>query len=199
MLGSLSGRALLIVIVTVLLQLVIVGYLAAKILPGKSSDFISEIPPIRLPKLKNILVKTYFRVKWFLKEAVSLFLLGTFLLFLLNKTKALKAIEEITSPVIKGVLGLPEKTAEAFIVGFLRRDYGAAGLFRLAEKGLLDLHQVTVAIATMVLFVPCIANFFVIIKEQGLGKGMAITGFIFFYALLIGGLLNIFLIHFPIV
>ncbi|OGL43923.1 MAG: ferrous iron transport protein B, partial [Candidatus Schekmanbacteria bacterium RBG_16_38_10] len=193
MLGSISTKSLLIVVVTVLLQLLIVGYLAAKILPGKSSDFLSEIPPLRIPKIYNILVKTYYRVKWFMKEAVPLFLLGTFVLFSFSKLGILKIIERGVRPVVHGILGLPDKSAEAFIVGFLRRDYGAAGLFKLAKDGYLNLHQITVAIAVMILFVPCIANFFVIIKEQGMKRATIMTLFIFAYAILIGGLLNLFL------
>lgn len=199
MLGSLSTRALLIVIVTVLLQLLIVGYLAAKVLPGKSSDFFSEIPPLRVPKIYNILVKTYYRVKWFMKEAVPLFMLGTFVLFSFSKLGILKIVERGVRPVVHGILGLPDKSAEAFIVGFLRRDYGAAGLFKLAKDGYLNLHQITVAIAVMILFVPCIANFFVIIKEQGMKRAMLMTLFIFAYAILIGWILNLFLQYIPLV
>ncbi|MBI5182863.1 MAG: ferrous iron transport protein B [Nitrospinae bacterium] len=193
MIGGLSGRVLLIVIITVLLQLIIVGYLASKIIPGRSSYFIIEIPPMRIPKLSNILKKTYFRVKWFMKEAVPLFIIGTFILFLLDKLDLLVKIEYLLSPVVTDVLGLPAQATEAFILGFLRRDYGAAGLFLLAEKGKLDLIQITVSTSVMILFVPCIANFFVIIKEQGIKRGILITSFIMFYAIIVGGVLNIIL------
>jgi len=199
MLGSMSPTSLVIVIITVMLQLLIVGYLAAKVLPGKSSDFLSEIPPLRVPKLYNIMVKTFYRVKWFMKEAVPLFLLGTFILFSFSKLGLLEIIEQGIRPVVHGILGLPDKTAEAFLVGFLRRDYGAAGLFKLAKEGFLNLHQITVAIAVMILFVPCLANFFVIIKEHGFKRAMLMTLFIFTYAILIGGLLNLFLKYVPLV
>ena len=193
MVGGLSGRVLLIVIITVLLQLIIVGYLASKIIPGKSSYFMIELPPMRIPKLSNILNKTYFRVKWFMREAVPLFIIGTFILFLLDKLDLLVKIEHLVSPVVTGILGLPASATEPFIVGFLRRDYGAAGLFQLAEGGKLDLIQITVSVSVMILFVPCIANFFVIIKEQGAKRAALITSFILFYAILVGGVLNIIL------
>jgi len=38
---------------------------------------------------------------------------------------------------IAGMLGLPMESTVAFIVGFFRRDYGAAGLFDLFSNGLL--------------------------------------------------------------
>ncbi|MBI3815488.1 MAG: ferrous iron transporter B, partial [Nitrospinae bacterium] len=193
MMGAISERALMVVIVTVLIQLIVVGYLASKVIPGKSSDFLMELPPIRIPKLSNILIKTYYRVKWFLIEAVPLFIIGTFSLFILDRIGALKIIERAVSPVVTGLLGLPDKATWAFIVGFLRRDYGAAGLFYLQKNNELDLIQTTVGITVMILFIPCLANFLVIIKEQGLKRALMISSFIFFYAVLIGWILNLFL------
>lgn len=193
MLGGISEKALIIIIVTVLLQLIIVGYLASKIIPGKTSDFLMELPPIRIPKLSNILMKTYYRVKWFLKEAVPLFIIGTFSLFILDKIGILKVIEIVVRPVITGMLGLPAEATWAFIVGFLRRDYGAAGLFHLQKTNQLTLIQTTVGVAVMILFVPCLANFLVIIKEQGIKYAMLIVSFIFFYAIFVGFILNLFL------
>ncbi|MBI5375485.1 MAG: ferrous iron transport protein B [Candidatus Schekmanbacteria bacterium] len=192
-LGGISIKALLIVVVTVILQLIIVGYLAAKVIPGKSSDFLSEIPPIRIPKIYNILIKTYNRVIWFMKEAVPLFMLGTFCLFLLDKSGFLVHIENAAKPILTGILSLPPETAEAFIVGFLRRDFGAAGLFRLANKGYLNITQITVAVTVMVLFIPCIAHLFVMIKEHGIKVAMAIAVFVIVYATLTGAVLNIIL------
>ena len=190
MMGAISFWLLLVVIVTVISQLAIVGYAASKVLPGKPASLIAEIPPMRIPKMKNILIKTYFRVKWFMREAVPLFILGTLVLFFLDKLHLLQELERITSPVITGILNLPAESTEAFIVGFLRRDYGAAGLFHLADRGLMDSIQITVGVAVMVLFVPCLANFFVIIKERGMTVAMVMSLFIVIYAVLVGGVLN---------
>ena len=54
--------------------------------------------------------------------------------FVLHKLDLLRVLETIASPVVVNLLGLPEKTTESFILGFLRRDYGAAGLFAMAER-----------------------------------------------------------------
>jgi ferrous iron transport protein B len=198
LIGGISIKALVIVGITVLMQLLVVGYLAAKVLPGKSSDFLIEIPPLRIPQLSNILIKTYYRVKWFLKEAVPLFMLGTFILFVLSRLHLLTWIQRGIEPVLQGVLGLPATTAEAFLLGFLRRDYGAAGLFRLAQGGGLDLIQLTVSTTVMVLFVPCLANYFVMIKEHGKKTSLYMVTFILVYAVLVGGVLNVFLHAVPI-
>jgi ferrous iron transport protein B len=173
--------------------LVVVGYLAALVIPGEGSDFILEIPPLRIPQISNILVKTLARIEWYLKEAVPLFILGTIILFGLHKTKMLILLERVATPLIVHFLGLPAKVTEAFIIGFLRRDYGAAGLFILAKEGQLDSHQILVSLVTLTLFIPCIAQFFMMIKERGLGKALWMSAVIFPIAFGVGGMLNFLL------
>ena len=189
-LGSISLWAVAIWLFVVLLVLFLVGYLSSKVIPGRSSDFILEIPPLRLPRLKNVVVKTLMRLEWYLKEAVPLFVLGTLILFALDRVHLLVALQKLSSPVVTGILGLPEKASEAFILGFLRRDYGAAGFKMLFDGGLLDQIGAIVAMTTITLFVPCIANFFIIIKERGYKTALTMVAFIIPFAIMVGGLLN---------
>ena len=90
-------------------------------------------------------------------------------------------------------MNLPAEATQAFIVGFLRRDYGAAGLFVLQKDGLLSPVQVLVSLVTMTLFVPCVANFFMIAKERGIKAAIWMSAFIFPFAILVGGVLNFIL------
>jgi ferrous iron transport protein B len=168
-----------------------VGYLASKVIPGESSDFILEIPPIRLPQLGNLAVKTMARIEWYLREAVPLFLLGTFILFAADRMGWLLWLQKASEPLVVGLLDLPPKTSEAFLIGFLRRDYGAAGLFDMARSGLLTNLQVVVSLVTITLFIPCLANFLVIIKEQGTKVAAGMALFIFPFAILVGALVNL--------
>ena len=187
-----STAGFLTVALVVFAQLVLVGFVASRILPGRKSDFIFEIPPLRLPRLSNIVVKTYLRVVWFLREAIPLFLLGTLFLFLAAESGLLVVMEKILSPLTTGWLSLPPEVTWVFILGFLRRDYAAAGLYNLVrtDPPVLDANQVVVALVVITLFVPCIANFLVMVKEQGAKKAVAIVGFILPFAFLVGGLLN---------
>jgi len=188
--AGLSSMATFIWLGTLLGVMLLVGYLAAKVIPGEPSDFVLELPPIRVPQISNILVKTAARVQWYLKEAVPLFLLGTFFLFIGHKVGALAYIQKLTDPIVVNFLDLPSRAAEAFVIGFLRRDYGAAGLFMLAKEGLLDPVQIVVSLTVMTLFVPCIANFFMMVKERGMKTALYMTAFIFPFAFGVGGLLN---------
>ena len=189
-LGGISIWALLTLFAVVLFQMVLVGFLAAQVLPGDRSDFILELPPIRLPRLKNLLRKTALRVRWYLGEAVPLFLIGTALLFVLDRLGALDALANVARPVVTGALGLPPKAAEVFVMGFLRRDYGAAGLFRMAQDGMLSGVQSVVALTVMTLFVPCVANLLMIIKERGAKTGLVILTFVTVVAVGTGAVLN---------
>jgi ferrous iron transport protein B len=188
--SGMSGLATAIWMFTLLSVMLLVGYLAAKVIPGEPSDFVLELPPIRLPQFTNILVKTLARVQWYLKEAVPLFILGTFILFVGHKVGALAYIQKVTDPIVVHFLGLPSRAAEAFVIGFLRRDYGAAGLFMLAKEGLLDPIQIVVSLTVMTLFVPCIANFFMMVKERGMRTALYMSAFIFPFAFGVGGALN---------
>ncbi len=188
--AGLSALATAIWLGTVVAVMVLVGYLAAKAIPGEPSDFVLELPPIRVPQLANILVKTLARVEWYLKEAVPLFILGTLILFVGSKVGLLEHIQQMTDPIVVNFLGLPSKAAEAFVIGFLRRDYGAAGLFMLAKQGLLNPVQIVVSLTVMTLFVPCIANFFMMVKERGMAAALYMVLFIFPFAFGVGGVLN---------
>jgi ferrous iron transport protein B len=168
-----------------------VGFLAARLLPGERSDLILEVPPMRRPQLRNVLIKTVGRLEWYLKEAVPIFVLGTFVLFVLDTAGLLQPIVHASEPAVVGMLNLPPKAAEAFLVGFFRRDYGSAGIYALFQQGLLAPVQAVVALVTITLFVPCVANFFVIVKEHGVRTALVITAFIFPFAFVVGGAVNL--------
>ena len=189
-LGGISFWALLLLFGVVLSQMVIVGFLAAQALPGERSDFIMELPPIRLPRFRNLMTKTALRVRWYLGEAVPLFLIGTALLFVLDRVGGLAFIANASRPIVTGWLGLPPKAAEVFVMGFLRRDYGAAGMFLMARSGALTGVQAVVALTVMTLFVPCVANLLMIIRERGARVGVAILVFVTIVAVGTGGALN---------
>jgi ferrous iron transport protein B len=168
-----------------------VGFLAARLLPGERSDLILEMPPIRRPQLRNVVVKTLGRLEWYLREAVPIFVLGTLVLFLLDALGTLAHLVRACEPAVVGLLGLPPRATEAFLVGFFRRDYGAAGIYALSAQGLLTPVQTVVALVTITLFVPCVANLFMIVKERGAATGLAITGFVFPLAFVVGGAVNV--------
>jgi ferrous iron transport protein B len=190
MVGFVSRTGLLVWAGVVIGVMFVVGWLASKVIPGESSDFIIELPPIRAPRLDNIVFKTIARLEWYLKEVLPLFILGTLILFTLDRVGGLAFVEQAASPVVEELLGLPREATGAFLIGFLRRDYGAAGLFALARQGMMTSTQVIVSLVVITLFMPCIANFLMIIKEYGRRTAVLVTGFVFPLAFAVGGALN---------
>jgi ferrous iron transport protein B len=169
-----------------------VGWLSARAFPGEAGDFLLEIPPMRRPQLANIWVKTVGRLDWYLREVIPLFMVGTLALFLLDRMGLLAALSRVGEPLVTGWLGLPRETSAAFLIGFLRRDFGAVYLLDAATgpHPLLSPHQIFVAMVTITLFMPCIANFLMIAREHGLKTAWAMAGFIFPFAFLVGGIVH---------
>jgi len=190
MLASVGPAATVTWLALLLGVILLVGYLAAKVIPGESSDFILEIPPIRWPQLGNLAVKTMARIEWYLREAVPLFLVGTLILFVADRMGWLLWIQKAGEPLIVRLLDLPPKTTEAFLIGFLRRDYGAAGLYDMAKAGMLTHLQIVVSLITITLFIPCLANLLVIVKEHGAKVAAGMALFIFPFAVLVGAVVN---------
>ncbi len=177
---------------TVLLIFMLIGYLASKVIPGERASFYMEVPPLRLPKISNVLVKTYTRLQWYLTEVIPIFILASALLWLGKLTGLFDLIISGLEPVVR-FIGLPPETAIAFLYGFFRRDFGAAGLYDLNSAGVLIGIPLVVAAVTLTLFIPCIAQFSLMLKQRGIKTTLAITLFIFPFAFLVGYILNLVL------
>jgi Fe2+ transport system protein B len=191
-----SAAATVVWVGVVVGTLLLVGWVAARVLPGDRSDFLLEMPPIRQPMVSNILAKTMARIEWYLKEAVPLFLAGTALLFVLDAFHLLGFVHRAGEPIVHHFLGFPrdgavsDRVSEALLVGFLRRDFGAAGLLDMARAGRLSSADVAVSMVTITLFIPCIANVFMIAKERGWKTAGAMSAFIFPYAVAVGAVVR---------
>lgn len=168
---------------------VLVGTLLNRVLPGKSTDLFIDLPPIRLPKLNNVLKKTLNKSYMFILEAAPLFALGALLISGLQVSGLLARMQDIFAPVTVGWLGLPKQAAVAFIMGIVRRDFGAAGLADLT----LTAGQTVVAMVTITLFVPCIASVLVIFKERNWKESIVLWLGSFATAFLVGGVVARFL------
>ncbi|HHV49388.1 MAG TPA: ferrous iron transport protein B [Rhodocyclaceae bacterium] len=191
MLGGVSFSALLVWALAMVGVLFLSGFLAARLVPGRRIPLVTELPPMRLPIAGNVLKKTTGRLKWYLIEVIPLFLIGTFLMYMLDRLGILPAIIEAGEPLVSGWLGLPKEASAAFVMGFLRRDFGATGLFMLADA--LSPVQAIVGMITITLFVPCFASLLMMIKERGLKTGLAMLAIIVPFAFLVGGLCNLVL------
>lgn len=148
----------------------IAGKVLHHLLPGAPSDLLIDLPPIRLPQAKNVWTKMTTKSVAFLKEATPIFAFGALIITTLQVTNLLTAIQEGFAPITEGLLHLPRESANVFIMGMIRRDFGAAGL---SDMVLTD-SELTVALVVITLFVPCIASILMMMKERGKYEGASI-------------------------
>ncbi|MBT9158479.1 MAG: Fe(2+) transporter FeoB [Firmicutes bacterium] len=184
LIGPLGWPYVAIYIGTIVATFLAIGTLLHRLLPGKSSDLLIDIPPLRLPRLGNVLKKTMNKSYMFLVEAAPLFALGALAITALKLSGALVALQHFFAPLTVGWLGLPREAATAFIMGIVRRDFGAAGL---AEMD-LTAAQTVVSMVTITLFVPCIASVIVMFKERSFKEALVLWLSAFAIAFLVGGL-----------
>ncbi|MGM0530718.1 MAG: ferrous iron transport protein B [Bacteroidota bacterium] len=181
-------KALLIWTLVIIANFLLVGFLVSKIMPGKKPTFFMELPPLRTPKISNVLAKTYARIVWYLKEVFPLFIIASVVIWMLQITGVFPYILQGMEPLVN-FIGLPESTSDVFLFGFFRRDYGAAGLYDMKE--MLSAGQLTIAAVVLTLFVPCIAQLMVMFKERGTKTAISIFLFVLVLAFLMGWLLNV--------
>lgn len=165
------------------------GWLSAKLTGSNGSAFYMELPPLRVPAAANVIKKAYSRMFWYFVEILPVFVATSCLLWIGDKTGLLSRLVARVEPVMN-FIGLPREAAEAFLLGFFRRDYGAAGLYDMVTSGRLSDLQLVVAAVTLTLFMPCVAQFAVMIKERGLAIAVIMGIFITATAVASGWLVN---------
>ncbi|MFH1288132.1 MAG: ferrous iron transporter B [bacterium] len=172
------------------LVFVFVGFVSSKILPGEGPSFYMEVPPLRLPKLSNVLFKTWTRVKWYFVEILPVFILVSVVIWIGQLTGVFNFLTALLTYPVRWI-GLPDQTAVAFLFGFFRRDYGAGGLYDIKKAGLFTGNQLVIACITITLFLPCVAQFLMNIKERGWKMAVGISVFVLFFSFSVGFLVNV--------
>ncbi|MFP4170856.1 MAG: FeoB small GTPase domain-containing protein [Methanomassiliicoccales archaeon] len=181
---------IMIVFLTAGLLYVLAGMLLNRFMGGESMEIFLEIPPYRRPSLTATGKKTWMRVRWFLKDAIPWLIGGVLLINLLYATGVLDLVGQALSPLITGLLGLPEGSSVALVAGFLRKDL-AVGM--LAPLG-MSAAQLTVAMTVLTIYFPCAASFAVIFRELGPKDMVKSVAIMLSAALIIGIMLRLLLI-----
>lgn len=177
---------MIVYIVTIFSVLIAIGTILNRVLKGESAPLLLDLPPMRMPRINNVVRKTVFRSYNFMKEAAGWFFVGALGVGIAQITGALTFITKLLTPLTTHWLQLPAEAATAFVMGIVRRDFGAAGLYHLS----LTPMQITVALITITLFVPCIASLMVMMKERGLKEGFIVWIGTWIVAFGIGGVVS---------
>lgn len=188
-----SLKAWFIYILSIAILLLLTGTILNKLIKGRATDLLIDIPPLRIPVLANTLSKTLFRVLAFLKDAVPLFVIGSMLVTILEKLGVLAFLQKLLEPIVVAGLHLPANFANIFIMGLVRRDFASIGLLGMANGGLhnapMTQVQILVSAIVVTLYVPCIAALIVTYKERGLKITSLIWIATLFLSLIIGAIM----------
>jgi ferrous iron transport protein B len=174
--GGLAAAGLYIFNIIIIM---IVGKIMTKFIPEISPGLIMEIPPLRIPAIKNIYMKTWFRLKDFTVIALPLLIISSVFLSLLQYFKIDVIINKLISPFVSFLLGLPEASGIVLLFGILRKELSMIMLFQAMHTTDLNTVMTNIQLITFTIFIifymPCIATIGVMIKEVGIRKAIIIT------------------------
>ncbi|MEM2094714.1 MAG: nucleoside recognition domain-containing protein, partial [Candidatus Bathyarchaeia archaeon] len=153
---------------------------------------IMEMPPYKMPSMRNVAKKTWARTRDFIYIAFPLITLGSLSLEVLSISGLSQSIMSLMSPFLTGWLGLPAITGIPLVFGVLRKELTLILLSELAgttdfSRILSPLQMVVFSIVTM-LYIPCVATFAALLREFGYKKAVGVVILDVLLALLVGGI-----------
>lgn len=182
------GTGYVVLVFGILVAVAVVNSLIlTKLLKWRTPELIIEVPSYQIPHWGTLLKKLLFRVRVFFVEAVPMIMLGVFLIGVLDAIGVLGFIERLFGSFVTDVLGLPPESAIAMFLGFLRKDTSIALLTPLN----LDVKQAVIGSVFLVLYLPCVASFFVILKEMGWKSTLMLILLTLFWAISVCFLINL--------
>lgn len=177
------------------------------ILKGESSPFIMELPPYRMPRLKDVLLQMWERGSMYLRKAGTIILLGAIMVWSLaslpwgveygSEASYAGALGHVLEPIL-APLGFDWKIAVGLLFGFMAKEimiaalgvlYGAEEGAGLEEAIAADLSASTAAglMTFTLLYTPCIAALATIWKET---RSVKWTAFSLAYSLAIAYIIS---------
>jgi len=197
-LGRMGAQAFMIVLFVLVSIWITVGLILNKIIKDDNKrSFIQELPAIRWPNPKAVIIKTYYKLWWFIKEAVPVFIYTAVILFAMDKIGLLDATKNVLKPVVNGMLGLPLQMVDALILSMARHEAAAGLIIKLVKTGQLNYTQCIISVVITTMFVPCFANIMAMAKELGPKRAIACVIIINCTAILVAGSLNWVLLMLP--
>ncbi|HTY90224.1 MAG TPA: ferrous iron transport protein B [Methanocella sp.] len=186
--------ALSIYLLTLILT-VIMGFVMGRIVKGEETGFVMEMVPLRVPRARDVIDKTWVQMKEFVYVAFPLLVAGSAALGVLQYAGVLDLVNALLAPVTTGILGLPAYTATALIFGILRKEMALETLAVLAGTSVEHLNMALTPLQMYVfgvfttIYMPCIATITMLDRVVGLKDTLLITTLTIALALVISGLI----------
>lgn len=182
-----------------LLIIAITGRIIASFLPEDSPGLIIEMPVYRLPTLRTVTAKAWFRIREFVFEAWPILIIGSIILALLNFYRITDYIDLLFKP-FTWALGLPSEVGTPLIFGIFRKELS---LIMLAQAfgttdfaSVLTPEQMISYTIFVVFYIPCVATMVSIKNELGQKNMWLITALSIVVALMAALFIRLLLLVF---
>ncbi len=183
--------ALLLYVVDVAI-IFLMGRVAMKAVPGKSTGLIMEMSSFKRPSLKVVTKQTWIRTKSIIYVVFPIYIIGSALIQVLFALNVLTPISNAMAPLTVWWLGLPVIAGVLLILGTVRKELilvGAVAMLGTTNllAGFTPVQLVVMALVAM-LYIPCISTVAILGKEFGWKATTVMTAANIAVALLVGGL-----------
>jgi ferrous iron transport protein B len=175
-----------------LLVIFMLGRVAMKAVPGKSTGLIMEMHSFKVPSLFVVIRQTWTRTKSIIYMVFPIYIVGSALVQVLYALNVLAPISDALSPLTVWWLGLPVVTGILLILGVVRKEFillGAVAIFGSTHLAsfFTPVQLITLALVAM-LYLPCLSTIVILAREFGWKAAITISSANILAAILIGGL-----------
>lgn len=168
----------------------LIGSVLNYVMKGQTPELFMEIPSWQVPQLRPLAYKIWLRMKEYLLDALPLILLGILFVDLMQLAGITAWLTGVLRAPVQWLLGLPPDATPLLLLGFLRKDVSIA----LLEPFHLTPQALVVACVFMSMYLPCIATFFVMLRESGWKDTLRVVSLTLGFALLTAGILRMILL-----
>ncbi len=181
-LGSLAALGLYLLNILVI---ALTGRILSNLLPDVAPGLILEMPTYRVPTLKNVFNKAWFRLREFVVEAWPLLIAGSAVLALLNYFQLAYIFNYLVRP-FTWMMGLPAEVGVPLIFGILRKELSLVMLSQALGStnfaAVLSPTQMVVYATFVMFYLPCLATLAVLRRELGTKAMLSISALTIFIA-----------------
>ena len=175
------------------------GLGANAMIPGRQSQLVLELAPLRLPVPRLVWARAWHRFADFVRTATPVMLAGSVVLGLLYEAGWIWDAAGVLDPIAVGWLGLPSVAGLALLFAFLRKELalqllvvlavavhgaGAASLGSFMTPGQLFVFAIVTCVS-----VPCVATLAALAGELGWRAAAAMTASTLAIAVVAGGVI----------
>jgi ferrous iron transport protein B len=151
----------------------LVGRIISFFFKSPSPGLILEIPSLKVPSLVSIVKKTSIQLLTFVKFAWPVLIAGSLVLGLMQFFQFDGLVNNILSPFVEKLMGLPRELGVTLVFGFLRKELSlvmmlqALGVSYQEVMTVITKDQLIIFTVFISFFIPCLSTVAILWKEVG--------------------------------